>query len=379
MKSKNIFLFLILFLNSIVNAKEIKIMISYLTPPNAIDFESKSFCKSNGMAIKKAKIKADAQKILITNEKIKEKKSKLDIKCNGMFTIKYSKKTRSYYGNLKISAQNSKLKMINSIELEKYLESVVSAEVYDIENYEAYKAQAVASRTYTLASIGRHKSNGFDLCDSTHCQLYNGYGKINRKAVKAVQETRGEILEYKGRPIWAFYHSICGGRTDKASDIWPDGGKDYLQPVTDGPLAKPYCRKAYGYRWRTKINYKKFEVFAQKKIFKTEIPLKGVKIISRTSSGRASFIEFYSTNYSKRISGSDFYHISGRYFGWDAIRSTLFSISINSKYIVFEGKGHGHGVGMCQHGADEMARLGYSYEQILKHYYSEVNLVRRKI
>lgn len=380
MKSTNITLFFLLCLSSMLNAREIKVMISYLNPLHAITFKSESFCKSDGRTIKGAEIKAEGQKILIIQQGMKDRKNKLEIKCDGIFKLKYLKKERDFYGNLNISAHNGKLKIINSIDLEKYLESVVSAEVHDLKNYEAYKAQAVVSRTYTLASIERHKYEGFNLCDSTHCQLYNGYGDINQEAAKAVHETRGEILEYKGRPIWAFYHSICGGKTDKASEIWyDDADKDYLQSVTDGPIAKPYCSGAYGYRWKTKINYKKFENFAQKRIFKSQIPFMGIRIISRTPGGRAAFIEFSSINYSKTISGSDFYHLAGRYFGWDAIRSTLFSISTDSKYVIFQGKGHGHGVGMCQHGADAMAGLGYTYDQILRHYYREVNLVRRNI
>lgn len=360
-------------------AKEIKVKISYLNPPYSLKFEAPAPCKSFNGRIKTAQISTEGKGLLISYEGKKEKKAKIEINCDSVFSLKYGRRERDYYGKLTLENEGGRIKVINSLDLEKYLESVVSAEVYDLKNYEAYKAQAVVARTYTLANIERHKRAGFNLCDTTHCQLYNGYGDLKEAAVKAVRETKGLILEYRGKPAWTFYHSICGGQTDRAADVWPYEKKPYLQSVKDGPPVRPYCSSAPGFLWRAKINSKKFEIFVRNKIFKANLPLSSIKIISRTPAGRVAWLEFSSGSYSKKVSGSDFYHLAGRYFGWEAIRSSMFNVSKEPKYIVFEGRGHGHGVGMCQHGADAMAGLGYDYEQILKHYYKEVKIVRRDL
>lgn len=376
-----IFLFAIAALNILqsLNATEIKIGISVIKPVQKVEINCEKKCFSGKVEFSKALIRLHKKHIEVVYNGKSETTKKITVESDSPLLLSYSANKRKYYGKISFEPSVKGLKIVNICDLEKYLESVVSAEVYDLKNYQAYKAQAIIARTYTLANIKRHKRDGFNLCDTTHCQLYNGYENIKEKAAKAVNETRGKILEYRGKPAWTFYHSICGGKTDDASEIWPYEKKPYLKSIKDGPSIRPYCHKAAGFLWRTKINLSKFEKFAATKIFKTRLPLTAVKIQGRTSGGRARNILFISGKYSKMVSATDFYHLAGRYFGWEAIRSTMFDIYFEGVYIVFYGKGHGHGVGLCQHGADTMAELGYNYTQILQHYYQDLKLVRRQI
>jgi len=379
LKLKILFLnLLILFSNLKVEAFDIKIKIfSNLKSKQAI-IESSYPLKNNISDCKSAKIKVktNSSNLEIECGKIHKIKTKLEINSNNLFSIEINGKKRFYTDKIIITNEKGILSLINQIELEKYLKSVVKDETQDLSNFQAYKAQAVVSRTYTLASIKRHIAKGYNLCDTTHCQLYKGFNQIKKEIEKAVDETKGEILTYRGKPIWAFYHSICGGITEDVSYIWQQEPKPYLKQIEDGPLNKPYCFKAKGFKWRTKIGIKTFKKFLKKKIIKPEEEFKDIKVEKISPTGRAIELAIATDKKTKRISGIDFYHIAGRELGWNAIRSTKFKIYYEKDFIVFEGYGHGHGVGMCQHGADEMAGLGYDYKKILNHYYKNVKIIK---
>jgi len=327
---------------------------------------------------KDIQVSIDNSKIKIkSNNSIKSIK-KAEFKGNSLIFIKTPNNERAYYGKILIENEKGRLKIINEIDLEKYLESVVYSETTDLSYFEAYKAHSVIARTYTLKAINRHIKNGYNLCDNTHCQLYLGFKNVKPEIIKAVKSTSGEILVYRGQPIWAFYHSICGGATEDSENVWGYEKKEYLQSVVDGSRERPYCFNAPGFKWRTKIAKNKFQAFIEKYIFKNKDILTEIIISSRTSSGRIKDLIFKSKNQSRDIKSVEFYHYIGKYFGWDAVRSTNFKIYYDKKYIIFEGFGNGHGVGLCQHGADEMAKLGYNYKQILFHYYKNVKLIRLK-
>lgn len=310
---------------------------------------------------------------------IKKLNKKLEISYENYFYITAKDKKRLYTGKISISNEKGFLKIINEIELEKYLVSVVNSETSDLSNYQAYKAQAVVARTYTLANINRHKSEGYNLCDLTHCQLYKGFKEIRKDVEKAVYETKGEIIIYRGKPIWAFYHSICGGMTEDIKYLWQYEEKPYLKSIYDGNSNVPYCFNAKGFKWRTKIGNKTFENFLKRNIVSKNEEIKDIKISKTTPSERVLEMEIYTDKRIKKISGIDFYHIIGRDLGWEAIRSTKFKIYKEPNFFVFEGYGYGHGIGMCQHGADRMAELGYDYREIIKHYYKDIKIVKSNL
>jgi len=324
------------------------------------------------------RLTAEDGEIRVRHDSVSKKLKKAEIRSQCAFSLKAGGRERIYYGKLLVENEGGRLKIVNEISLETYLLSVVAAESRDLANYQAYKAQAVVARTYTLANINRHKPRGYNLCDTTHCQLYNGFSDIKKEIKKAVKETEGEILVYRGKPAWTFYHSICGGVTEDVSNLWQYEKKPYLKSVTDGENGKAYCSGAYGFKWRTKIGLKTFEKFLRRKIISPKEIFKEAKIVSLSPSGRVMEMELVTDGKGKKISGVDFYHITGRDLGWNAIRSTKFRIYLEKKYIVFEGYGYGHGVGLCQHGADGMAKLGYDYRAILNHYYKNVKMIKLK-
>jgi len=277
---------------------------------------------------------------------------------------------RLYTGELSFSSAKGYLKIINTLPLEDYLAGVVTAEASDLSHPEAYKAQAVAARTYTLKHARSHSGEGYDLCDSTHCQFYTGAGAINPKARAAVLATAGEILLYKGAPAETYYHSVCGGRTETMSFVWPFEDKPYLVSVKDGPPGRPYCSIAPRFRWKTKIYFTGLtRLGRQTGWLVSDEEAQGLRVSAWGPSGRAAELEIHTQRRRVKIPATEFYHGIGRRAGWEAVRSTYFTLIQGGDYVMLDGKGNGHGVGMCQWGAEGMARKGFKYRDILRHYY----------
>ncbi len=277
---------------------------------------------------------------------------------------------RLYTGEIIFSAERGLLKIINTVQLETYLAGVVTGEAQDLSNPETYKAQAVAARTYTLNHMKNHSGQGYNLCDSTHCQLYSGLGTVSAKARAACDSTRGEMLLYQGKPAATYYHSICGGRTEALTYVWPFENKPYLVSVQDGPAGKPYCSIAPNFRWKTQIYYTGLTRLARSAGWITpDEEARGLRVAAWAPSGRAAELEMNTGARRVRISATDFYHGVGRRAGWQAVRSSFFKILSAKDYVILDGIGGGHGVGMCQWGAEGMGRAGFKYREILRHYY----------
>ena len=278
---------------------------------------------------------------------------------------------RRYTGEITVTHEKGTLKLIDRLPLETYLAGVVSGEAADLSQPEAYKAQAVAARTYTVKRINAHHAEGYNLCDSTHCQFYPGTGAISRLAGKAVEETSGRLLLYRGQPAAAFYHSACGGRTEDMTKVWPFEPKPYLVSVRDSPAAgRPYCSIAPGFRWKTKIYFTGLTRLARQAGWLAgDETASGLRVVARGRSGRAAELEISTGARRVRVSATDFYHGVGRRAGWKAVRSSYFKLLQGKDFVMLDGVGSGHGVGMCQWGAEGMARKGYDYKAILEHYY----------
>ncbi|HNW45153.1 MAG TPA: SpoIID/LytB domain-containing protein [Elusimicrobiales bacterium] len=277
---------------------------------------------------------------------------------------------RLYRGSITFSAEAGSIKAINTVDLEIYLAGVVSGEAADLSQAEAYKAQAVAARTYTVTHMYNHAKEGYNMCDTPHCQLYAGLGAISAKAREASDATRGELLLYKGRPAEAFYHSACGGRTETMTYVWPFEHKPYLVSVRDGPAGAPYCAGAPGFFWRTKIYFTGLTRLARTAGWiAPEEDARGLRVSAWGASGRAAELEIYTRTRRITVTATDFYHGVGRGAGWQAVKSSYFKIFQGKDYVLLEGAGSGHGVGMCQWGAEGMGKKGFTYREILRHYY----------
>ena len=277
---------------------------------------------------------------------------------------------RLHKGDITITARGGRLRVTAMVPIEIYLQGVVSYEARDLSRPEAFKAQAVAARTYALSKAQSHSREGFNLCDTPHCQFYAGFADINPVAARAVMQTAGEIITYKGKTISAFYHSACGGFTEGISAVWPYEDKPYLKSVQDGPAARPYCSPATGFRWKKKLTFSSLErALKSGGWLKNGENISSVAVRGHGKSGRPLKLAVHAGGRVVEVSTSDFYHAVGRTLGWTAMPGNLFELYSGKDYIMLDGKGAGHGVGMCQWGAEGMARKGFKYWEILEHYY----------
>ena len=294
---------------------------------------------------------------------------------------------REYRGTMEVFS-NSKgmLTVVNILDLENYLRGVVPPEIGNLkeDRIEALKAQAVAARTYTAANMGRRKSLGFDFYGSIVDQVYRGYSVEWPLADRAISETRGMIVTYRGKPASAFYSSTCGGVTESIENAWGGSPVPYLRSVRDRDgISGEFCRHSPVYEWR--VEWKKetlenilFDHLPGMDQRKTgEFSLRGIDIKQRTPSGRVQLLEIKSNHGTATLRGDRIrYALRRPVQGQPILRSTKFDLEFRRDAIVAEGGGYGHGIGMCQMGAIGMAEKGYKYDQILKHYYRGVDLDR---
>ena len=263
---------------------------------------------------------------------------------------------KKYYGGVSVNKGKDSLTVINLVPLEEYLHGVLAKEMSPSYPLEALKAQAVAARAFALKNRGRHVKEGFDLCSSTHCQVYVGvtdYDSINR----AIDETRGAVLVYKEKLIDTNFHADSGGMTEDVADVW-GRATPYLVAVKEiVQLAKPWTVKVPAKDFSTKLDLDDVKTV---KLSKLTV---GQGASDRTSSGRVQSAQ-----------------INGKKFTGNELRqkfslpSTLFDMKLDAGEVIFTGYGSGHGVGMSQVGARDYAKDGWSYEKILKHYYKDTKL-----
>ena len=295
----------------------------------------------------------------------------------GFLTLSTPNRSFSQYrGALEVRrVSESALSLVNEIGLEDYLMGVLPPEMPDSFQPEALKAQAIAARTYAERYRGRHADSGYDICDTVHCQVYTGSGAEKRNATKAVMETAGLVARYDGKLIWAVYSSDCGGRTQSGDD--PAIGKPvpYLKstPDSDGPDKPDYCSGNKSHVWSKTFTPRELEELLNTKL---KPPLEGLKSIAFCEyyeSGRVKRVEIVDGKGTRRMTGFDFRHACGT----SVIRSAKMIVcTTEDGNICFEGKGFGHGVGMCQWGANGLAKDPHKFtcEQILKHYYPGITI-----
>lgn len=263
---------------------------------------------------------------------------------------------KKYPGGVSIVKDKDSLTVINLAPLEEYLRGVVSKEMSPSFPAEALKAQSIAARAFALKNRGRHVKEGFDLCATTHCQVYIGvasYDSVDR----AIDETRGEVLVYKGKLIDTNFHADSGGMTENVGDVWGTA-TPYLVAVKE--------IINLGKTWTVTVPVKDFSkqlnLDAVKSVQLSKMTI-GKSASDRTSSGRVQSAQ-----------------VNGKKFTGNELRqkfslpSTLFDMKLNGGEVIFTGYGYGHGVGMSQSGAKEYAKDGWSYKKILEHYYKDTKL-----
>ncbi len=274
---------------------------------------------------------------------------------------------RPYRGVLEFRRTSSgRMKVINQLELEEYLYGVLKMEVDPAWPAEALKAQAVAARTLALHSMNRFASEGYDVRATTDTQVYGGVSAEDRRTTAAVDETSGEIVTYDGRPIFAAYHSDSGGYTESSELVW--GGRyPYLQGVPD-----PYSTGAPNHEWIRRMDLARFEE-RLRNAGRAVNGITGIEIAESTPSGRAGLIRIIGAHGVLAVKGNDLRTILGA----DLLRSTLFLVRLTPEeplLVEFLGRGSGHGVGLSQWGARGMAAVGRTHTEILRYYYTGIDL-----
>lgn len=283
-----------------------------------------------------------------------------------------------------VKVYNHNTRKIATLDLEEYVKGVISGEMPASFEMEALKAQAVAARSYaisrkrTFGEEGHPGHPGAELCDDVHCQVWLSKEKLEELKSKkwmedywprieyAVEETRGLIMTYEDKPIdQPLFHSTSGGKTENSEDVFT-AWVPYLRSVDS-----PYEGEAPHFEDEQRISLSTF-VSKMKKKYKG-IKLKesnvasSIKIVERSDGGR--ILKMQVAN--QVVTGRELRELFG-------LRSANFKVTVEGKDICFDTSGYGHGVGMSQWGANGMAKEGYSFEEILKHYYVGVEVKKMK-
>jgi stage II sporulation protein D len=322
-----------------------------------------------------------------------------------------------YRGGIVFKINSSgKLDIINRLSNQEYLYGVVHMEMSQANPIEALKAQAIAARNFLYLNRNRHALEGFEVCSTTHCQVYGGFNKEYIKTNQAVDETKDKLIYYENTPIVAYYHKNSGGYTQNSENVWTTI-LSYLRSIRD--------KYSPEYKWTFSSTKKEI---AEKLIasgLNTVGEIKSVVITGINPNGYVSDLEFVGTAGIIKLSKEKVRAV----FGYTNIKSMNFNIAngealiylqgsignpipstifhavsndfndniikqneiylinganeiklstnmsnANSDTVTFNGFGYGHGIGMSQDGAIEMAKLGFTYQDILKYYYTGVEI-----
>lgn len=292
-------------------------------------------------------------------------------------------KGHRYVGGFELHRRGNKLVLYNLLDLETYVKGVVAAEMgrVDKDAFEALKAQAVAARTYAYMRMREKRSGLPALYASERDQVYLGLGRRYGRADRAVEETVGEVLTYRGKPFLPYYHSTCGGRTENVERVFGGGARPYLRGIADTFGGEDFCVKSPHYRWVESYSFRELKNMLLRYARETDrfqVPegdLQNAVVLERSPSGRVRKLALLFENVEKPlILNGQSIRWAIRRFDGSPLRSTLFKLlpygpKDRPTGVLIMGAGNGHGVGMCQWGAMGMAKKGYRYDQILQHYF----------
>lgn len=291
----------------------------------------------------------------------------------------------SYRGALVVTAQKERsISLINVLEVEDYLRGVVPLEIGRLKRaeIEATKAQAVAARTYTYKRMAENVLNNFDLLPTVSDQVYGGANAEHQVSDMAVLATRDMIMVYDESIINAFYHSTCGGKTANVEDVWGMDTYPYLRSIEDTDSeGKAFCSWSSVFSWNETWSKDLLSSIMEQYSYEAKLPkrysgaLISIKIKNRFQCGRVQSCDIVTSSGSYASGGDRIRFLMRRNTKKRPIlRSSRFDIKQTGNKITVSGSGYGHGVGMCQVGAIGRARSGQSFEQILKAYYSGVDI-----
>lgn len=298
---------------------------------------------------------------------------------------------RQYRGSLELIPQENGITVVNLVHMEEYLMGVIPSEMSALWPIEALKTQSVAARSYTLANLGKHSDDGYDLCSDVHCAAYRGIAREHPNSNQAVLETAGEVMTYNGKAVNAVYSANSGGYTENSEDVWrfeigylravstekedsrfplsPAELKEWLRESPDSySKAFQYTKESH-YRWQRNLSIEYLE---------NSLDIKEIKKIVPTYRGKAGSVK------SLLVVGAEeekefTYNLRSKFGG---LRSNRFWIQPQYRdgklvSFLFYGGGWGHSVGMDQVAVAAMADDNYQYLDILKHFYTDITIEDR--
>ena len=290
------------------------------------------------------------------------------------------------------------------VKLEDYLRDVVPAEMPSTFHPQALRAQAVIARTYALTKLGRHAAEGADLCADVHCQVCGPEYNRTKETDQAIRDTRGLVLLAGDKLVDAYYSSTCGGVTDDAGLLWgPEYSRSYLVGAPDMPRGRvpaemtvgnilastdAYCKDSKWSRWTKQFTAAEVNALVVRNLpLVTGDPTVQIRAVTnlaveeRTSNGRVASLRVTGDGASVLVFGDQARWLFGSGApGPDGLWSALFELTVTRDAAgviaayTFRGAGRGHGIGMCQWGADGRARAGQSFRDILRAYYTGARL-----
>ena len=267
------------------------------------------------------------------------------------------------------------LSIMLATDRESAVASVVAAEIGNGRSQEAVKSLAVVVRTFMLSHAGRHAGEGFDFCDTTHCQLYKGEAAPDESALpvvrNAVAATAGEFLSYGNRPLATYFTAVCGGLSATPGMVW--GGQ------SDGDYV--YHRVAC--RWCRASRYNKWERASSTALLLDALSDSVGVRLSRTTeiivdsfdeSGLVRSVIIKDAGRQITMGADEFRRAIGRKLGWSTVLSPTFTVERRGSLMIFRGRGFGSQVGLCLAGALAQAEAGHTYREILNFYYPRTEI-----
>ena len=272
---------------------------------------------------------------------------------NSSFSLRVNTVTQFYKGDFLCYHDLETILMINNCNVDDYIAGVVRTEGGANRHREFIKTQAIITRTYLYRNFNKHINDGYNLCDDTHCQAFHGI--TNDQAINlATRETNGlVILDKDSTIINSSYHSNCGGMTAFSRDVWVSD-LPYLRSVSD-----PHCVRSRNATWERRFTLREWVDYLQKSGYTGATNNAALFNFSQNSRSVEYKVETFSMTF--ETIRSDL-----------GLRSAFFSVAADNNSVTLRGRGYGHGVGLCQEGAMEMAVKGNTYNEIIPFYYQEV-------
>lgn len=280
--------------------------------------------------------------------------------------IKKDNEIKFYFSsNTTVRIKRNATGKIDNVLLEDYIVGVLAGEMPVSFEMEALKAQAVAARTYVMKRLVNNKNSDYDIIDTTLNQVYldndelkkkwgNNYVNYINKLKTAVLETSGEYITYKDNIIDALFFSTSVGATENSEEVFVSA-LPYLRSVDSSWDAEVSPVFSENNTFNLKDFYNKLNLTYSNNL--------SIDVLQTTSTGRIKKIKINGTTFNGTA-------VAGKL----GIRSDYFNISRDNDTVLVTTKGYGHGVGMSQYGAEAMAKKGYTYDKILKHYYKDVDI-----